>query len=186
MHLNETAIKYTYMDYASTNDDNRYELIDGVMYLMSPGVAQIHQDISVELLGQFRDHLKGKPCKLYHPPFDVCLNAAGDDDTTVVQPDLFVVCDKSKLDGKRCNGAPDLVIEILSPSTIKHDRVTKLGKYLQAGVREYWIVDPESKIVSVHILKEGEYIAKAYTDSDNVAVYVLEGCSINMKEVFTE
>jgi len=180
----ETAAKYTYADYAKLDDDKRYEVIDGVVYLMSPGATERHQDINGELFLQFGSFLKGKPCKVFHPPFDVCLNAAGDDDKTVVQPDIIIVCDKSKLDGKRCNGAPDLIVEILSRSNRSHDICLKFDKYLQAGVREYWIVDPEEKVVLVNILKNGEYVAKSYNENHNISVHVLDGCIINLKEVF--
>ncbi|MDR0310315.1 MAG: Uma2 family endonuclease, partial [Acidobacteriota bacterium] len=107
--------RYTYADYASWDTEERYELIDGVPYLMSPAPLRKHQSILFELSGQFRNFLKGKPCKAFAAPFDVRLNADTYDDT-VVQPDLVVICDKLKLDAKGCVGAPDMVIEILSPS----------------------------------------------------------------------
>jgi Uma2 family endonuclease len=182
--IKETAEKYLYMDYAKWNDDNRYELIDGVAYLMSPAPTQAHQDISGELAYQIRAFLKGKPCKVFTAPFDVCLNAAGDNDKTVVQPDILVVCDKSKLDGKRCNGAPDMTIEILSPSSMAHDMIRKHDKYLHAGVREYWIVDPENKVVYVNIFEDGRYTLYEYESEGTVPVRVLDGCSINMSDVF--
>ena len=174
--------KYNYADYANRADNERYELIDGVIYMMSPP-SQAHQEILLEIAGQLREFLKGKPCKVFVAPFAVRLNAAAGDNT-VLEPDLFVVCDMAKLDGKSCNGAPDMVVEILSPSTARKDRVTKFNKYLEAGVREYWIVDPDSKTASVHILKNGEYVVSGYGDTDTVAVHVLDGCRINMKDVF--
>jgi len=175
---------YTYADYASWGDDVKCELIDGVVYLMAPGASETHQDTSGELFGQIWAYLKDKPCKIFHLPFDVCLQADGDDDKTVVQPDLFVVCDRSKLDGKRCNGAPDMIIEILSPSSASRDMLLKYNKYMQAGVREYWIVDPEAKIVRVCILKDGKYDTTDFTNPDAIPVNVLEGCQIDMKRVF--
>ena len=191
LNLNETAERYIYEDYASWDDDNRYELIDGVVYMMSPAPSQEHQRIIVEIAAQLWVFLKGKPCKVFAAPFDVCLNAAGDKDKTVVQPDIVVVCDKSKLDGKRCNGAPDMAVEILSPSTSKKDKVLKFDKYREAGVREYWIVDPEDKTIHVYILRDGEYIVKAYGITEEVTtteipVHVLEGCLINIRDVFAE
>ena len=128
--------RYTYLDYYSWDDGERWELIDGVAYAMSPAPAPKHQTISRELLVQIANFLKGKPYEVFHAPFDVRLNADSDDDT-VMQPDIFVVCDKSKIDDKGCNGAPDMIIEILSPSTAKRDIVLKFNAYLQAGVREY-------------------------------------------------
>lgn len=181
MPLPQENQKYTYADYCTWDDSERWELINGVPYAMSPAPSQVHQEISGELFGQLREYLKGKPCKVFHAPFDVRLNAT-DEDNTVVQPDLLVVCDSSKLDGKSCKGAPDLVIEILSPSTAQTDRITKLNKYQQASVREYWIVDPESKTIQVCFFECGT--VKGYTDSDIAPVGVLPGCEINLHDVF--
>ena len=184
MEVEEPARKYTYEDYLNSDDETRYELIDGVIYMMS-SPSQAHQDILGELHGRLWSFLRGKPCKVYQAPFDVRLNADTADDT-VVQPDLLVVCDMKKLDGKACVGAPDMVIEVLSPSTSKKDKTTKLNHYLKAGVRELWIVDPDDKTVTVYILKNGEYIVRAYDDSGTVPVHVLDGCQINLKEVFAQ
>jgi len=178
--------RYTYADYALLSDDKRYEVIDGVLYLMAPAPSVAHQDVGGELFVQLKGFLRGNPCKVFHAPFDVCLNAAGDDDVTVVQPDILVVCDRSKLDGKRCNGAPDFVIEILSPSSAARDTMLKFHKYMYAGVREYWIVDPIEKIVQVCILKGGRYETEALVDPDAIPVRVLQGCRIDMKQVFAQ
>ena len=177
--------KYTYADYVSWDDDDRYELIDGAVYLMSSPSAA-HQRILGELLRQLGNYLRGKQCEVFAAPFDVCLNARGDDDDTVVQPDLLVICDKSKLDKKRCNGAPDMIVEIVSPSSSRHDRFRKLNKYLNAGVMEYWIADPDDKILNVHVLDNGKYIIEAYGSEDVVSVRVLEGCKIRLPDVFAE
>ena len=174
--------RYTYEEYSSWDDDKRWELIDGEPYAMS-APSQAHQEILSRLNYLLHRYLTDKPCIVLPAPFDVRLNAdAGDD--TVVQPDLLVVCDKDKLDGKSCVGAPDLAIEILSPSTTIRDKVLKFRRYLQAGVREYWIVDPDSKSVTVHILKNSEYIARPYCDEDIIPVHVLDGCMIALQEVF--
>ena len=174
---------YTYADYAQWDDDTRCELIDGVPYAMAaPSIA--HQRICSELHGQLWQFLKGKPCEVFAAPVDVCLNAAGDEDDIVVQPDILIVCDKSKLDGKSVNGAPDMVIEILSPSTASRDCIIKHQKYMKAGVREYWIVDPDSKTVQVIIPKDDKYEINTYTASGSIPVHVLEGCAINLTEVF--
>ena len=175
---------YTYADYACWPGDVRYELIDGIAYLQA-APAWEHQGISRELLLQLGNFLRGKPCKVFSAPFDVRLNASKDDDT-VLQPDLVVICDRSKLSGTGCAGVPDMVIEILSPSSAGRDRFLKFNKYLQAGVREYWIVDPDSKTVSAHVLKEGEYVARAYGETDDAPVHILEGCVIHMPDVFAE
>ena len=186
MKVKETAEKYlyTYKDYAAIDDDNRYELIDGVLYLMS-APSYMHQKISGSLFNQLYNFLKGKPCEVLHPPFDVCMFGLGDEDKNVFQPDLLVICDKSKLsDGKRCNGAPDMVIEIISPSSVNRDTLVKFNKYLQAGVREYWVIDPDDKKAHVHILDDDKYITKVYGEDDAVAVHGLNGCVIEMREVF--
>jgi Uma2 family endonuclease len=103
----------------------------------------------------------------------------------VVEPDIVVVCDSSKLDKQGCNGAPDLVIEILSPSTARRDHKLKFRKYLEAGVREYWIVDPDQSMVHTHILEGGRYVTTVYDETDEVPVAVLPGCVIGLGEVFT-
>lgn len=175
--------KYTYADYATWDDEYRYELIDGTPYLMSPAPTPLHQEISAGFLAQLWTYLKGKTCKVYAAPFDVRLHADEEDDT-VVQPDLSVICDPQKIDDKGCKGAPDMVIEILSPSTFRHDQATKFNLYREAGVREYWVVSPEGRSVQVYLLQEGEYVARAFTDADAVSVGVLDGCTINLSEVF--
>ena len=183
MEVAEPARKYTYEDYFNRDDDIRYELIDGVIYLMAnPSLA--HQTALSELHVQFYNFLKGKPCRVLFAPFGVRLNV-NEGDNTVLEPDLFVVCDESKLDGYSCIGAPDLVVEILSPSTSKKDKTIKLNKYQQAGVRELWYVEPTDKTVTTCILKNGEYVIKGYDDTGMAPVHVLDGCIINLSEVFT-
>ena len=173
---------YTYDDYSKWDDDKRYELIDGIPYAMSAPTVR-HQRISGELFGQFWNYLKGKQCEVFAAPFDVRLNADKEDDT-VVQPDLVVICDKSKLDEKGCKGAPDLVVEILSPSTASKDKILKLNKYQEVGVKEYWIVDPERNLVDVLTLRDGFYAIKTYGEEDVIPVGILKDCEINLKEVF--
>ena len=184
MEVKEAARKYTYEDYLDRDDEVRFELIDGVIHLMaSPGRA--HQEVLGELHLQFYSFLRGKPCKVYFAPLGVRLSV-GEGADTVLEPDLLVVCDMTKLDDKGCNGAPDMVIEIMSPSTSKKDKTIKYNKYLQAGVRELWYVEPIDKTVSVYILKDGEYVARAYDNTETVPVHVLEGCMINLPEVFPQ
>jgi Uma2 family endonuclease len=139
----------------------------------------------MELAGQFRDFLKGKPGKVYPAPFGVRLFPRDDkNDDTFLEPDIVVVCDTSKLDDKGCNGAPDLVVEILSPTTARHDRVVKFRKYLEAGVQEYWIVNPEEKTVQVHILDKDRYVTKTYDETDEVPVTILPDCTIALAPIF--
>ena len=176
-------IGYTYKDYITWTGKIRYEIIDGVAYAMA-SPSQEHQEISGELHGRLWQFLRGKTCKVFHAPFDVRLNF-NSFDNIVVQPDLLVVCDKSKLNGSSVKGAPDLIIEILSPSNTRHDTDLKFKLYQRAGVREYWIVDPKYYTVQVYILKNGKYgVGSAYTDDTVIPVHVLEGCEINLADVF--
>ena len=175
---------FTYSDYKTWDFDVRYELIDGTAYMMAPP-SRKHQLIVGELFRQLANFLLDKPCEVYPAPFGVRLNAAQDDDT-VLEPDIVVVCDTSKLDDKGCIGAPDMVVEIISPSTAGRDYVVKYMKYMNAGVKEYWIVDPESKTVQVHLLRDGEYKTSAYGEKDHVSVHVLGGCVIDFTRIFTE
>ena len=153
---------------------------------------RVHQEISGELFRQLANFLEGKKCRVYAAPFAVRLfEKDGDnpeDVDTMVEPDITVVCDKDKLDKHGCKGAPDMVIEILSPSTRRHDRLVKLGLYQQAGVREYWIVDPENKSVQV-FLQDGSSFLKIHEDygrEDIAKVNVLDGCFIELSKVFSE
>ena len=187
--VNEAIKKYdddgqfTYADYEKWDDDIRYELIDGHAYMMS-APSMSHQSILIELGRQLANYLKGKPCKVFLAPCDVCLNGLGDKDKDVVQPDAIIICDESIIEKKRCNGAPDMVVEILSPSTSKMDLFVKLKKYQKTGVREYWIVDPDTQTVNVHILENGQYIIKSYEHDKTIAVAVLDGCIITLPDVF--
>jgi Uma2 family endonuclease len=182
---------YTYTDYLAWETDKRYEIIDGEAYMMSsPTVA--HQTISGELFGQFWNFLKAKPCRVFSAPLDVRLFPKEDgSDNTVVQPDLLVVCDPSKLmDGKSCRGAPDLVIEILSPSNAGGTLLLKFNQYLLAGVREYWVVIPETREIQVHILEKGDgeaaghYISRIHRGGEALDVSVLPGLKIDFSALW--
>ena len=172
---------YTYSDYMTWDDDNRWELIEGVPYLMSAPNRR-HQEILGDLFFLFRTFLKDKQCKVYFAPFDVRLNAETFDNT-VVQPDLIIICDHSILNDAGVKGVPDMVVEILSPSNPRHDLITKFKAYLKAGIREYWIIDPIAKTLAVHILKDDNYITRPYSHEETVPVHVLEGLSIDLAEV---
>jgi len=177
-------VRYTYSDYIQWDDDVRRELIDGVPYLMAAPNRR-HQELSSNLNDQFRAYLKDKHCKVYYAPFDVRLNADTLDDT-VVQPDLVIVCDHSILNDSGCKGVPEMVVEILSPSNSRYDKVTKFNRYLKAGITEYWIIDPIAQSLAVNILKDNNYITHVYTDKETVRVHVLDGCIINLSKVFAE
>jgi Uma2 family endonuclease len=176
---------YTYADVLAWDESVRAEIIDGECFMMAPP-SRLHQDISMELAVQLHTFLTGKPCKVYAAPFGVRLFPKEDQsDDTFVEPDITVVCDASKLDDWGCNGAPDLIIEIVSPSNSRYDRFVKFRKYQEARVREYWIVDPEEQTVQVHILDRGRYITTVYDETDMAPVTVLPGCIINLGKVFS-
>ena len=182
---------YTYADYLEWDTNERYELINGEAVMMA-GPTFTHQEILGEIYTQLKIFLRDKPCKAVVAPFDVRLFAKEDDKPanidTVVQPDIFVVCDLKKIDEHGIKGAPDLAIEILSPSTHRHDCLVKLNLYMQAGVREYWIVDPEEKTVQVFLLDDEVVyrVLKAYEKTDNIKVNILNGCFIDLSMVFPE
>jgi Uma2 family endonuclease len=183
--------RYTYADYLNWNDDERWELIDGTAYNMTPAPSRVHQEVSAALLSKFYAYLKDKSCKVYAAPFDVRLpfeNEKDEDIKTVVQPDIVVVCDKSKLDDRGCKGAPDLVIEITSPTTSRLDVKDKFNLYEKAGVKEYWIADPNGKTVMV--FKQGEDgrydRPDMYADEDEIPVGIFKDLQVDLKEVFSE
>jgi Uma2 family endonuclease len=151
---------FTYADYYRWPEDERWELIDGEAYAMAaPGRA--HQTVVGELFRQIANYLIGKPCQPFIAPFDVRLpnrEEADDEVATVVQPDISVICDPDKLDDRGCRGAPDWVIEVLSPNTAAKDQIQKLAAYEQAGVREVWLVHPTDRVVIVYTLNaDGSY-----------------------------
>lgn len=182
--------KWTYADYCSWPENERWELIDGVAYDMSPAPSREHQKLSRNLSLQIGGYLQGKRCEMYVAPFDVRLpdNAGQDDGAigTVVQPDIVVVCDPSKLDDRGCKGAPDLVIEILSPATAEHDLKDKFYLYQRVGVKEYWIVNQTDRTVMVFKLTDsGEYgRPDMYSSRDKVSVPLLGDLTVDLAGVF--
>jgi len=185
--------RYTYADYLMWLDDKRRELIDGFVHLMSAPV-RIHARISMKLSLKIMTFLKDKKreCHVYHAPFDVRLpiNGSKDDNKIydVVQPDICVICDLTKLDDRGCIGAPDLIVEVLSPSTLKYDWNYKFNLYEKAGVREYWIVDPKGKMVNVFLLQsDGNYDnGTVYECHQKAPVFIFEGLEIDLNELFNE
>ena len=175
--------------YSGKNE--RYELIDGIAYMMAaPSTG--HQAVSFFLSTEIGNYLKGKKCRPFAAPYDVFLNESPKDETgkliknrktkgTVVQPDLMVVCDKDKIKPDGCHGAPDFIIEITSLSTKDKDESLKHYKYFTSGVKEYWIVDPEEKIITVYqfILDSKKAEVEMFTFGDKVKSYVLEGLEID-------
>jgi len=173
---------YTVEDYHSWDEGFRAELYEGTLIVMEAPTRK-HQGILVEITGQLWQFLKGKPCKVYPAPFSVRLSK---EEESIFEPDIVVVCDELKLTERGCVGAPDLVIEILSPSTARMDKKLKYQKYQQAGVREYWIIDPELDMLEVNILRKKRYTTTIYNGEDTVPVTVLDGCEINLADVFGE
>ncbi|MCL2245872.1 MAG: Uma2 family endonuclease [Lentimicrobiaceae bacterium] len=192
--LNLEGVKrYTYADYLTWFDDVRRELIRGFVHLMSaPNLlhSQLSQIINWFLLSFVKQN-KGQ-CQIFHAPFDVRLpknNETADDKIiNVVQPDICVVCDLSKLDERGCIGAPDLIVEVLSPSTSQKDWGDKFYLYEESGVREYWIVDPKVKAISIFLLQtNGKYDdGTVYTGAQKAPVHIFEGLEIDLRELFTE
>lgn len=181
---------YTFADISTWKEGENIEIINGEAFMMATPSSQ-HQEISMEIARQLANFLEGKPCRVYPAPFGVRLfeqdNDRPEDVDTVVIPDISVVCDRSKIDRYGCKGAPDLIIEILSPSTRRHDRLIKLNLYQRAGVREYWIVDPENRAVQVFLLEDGALkIHEDYGREDVAKVHVLSGCFIELNKVFSE
>ncbi|MBK6998464.1 MAG: Uma2 family endonuclease [Rhodoferax sp.] len=175
---------HTYADYIRWQDGVRYELIDGIAYAMSPAPTRRHQEVVGELYRQIANTLKGSACQPYIAPFDVRLpkananananaNVADGDIDTVVQPDISVICDQSKLDERGCCGAPDWVIEVLSPSTAGHDQIVKRALYERVGVREFWLVHPVDRIVTIYVLENGSYGKPAMQELVNTSSSVI-------------
>ena len=182
--------RYTFADVLTWEENDRIEIVNGKAVMMAPP-SSIHQKISMAIAAQLYNFLEGKKCEIYPAPFAVRLfEKDGDspkDVDTMVKPDISVICDKSKIDKRGCKGAPDLIVEILSPSTRRNDRLVKLGLYQRAGVREYWIVDPENKAVQVLTLADGLLLPHEDYGQENVAkVNVLDGCFIELSKVFPE
>lgn len=182
---------YTFADYLTWDENERYEIIYGDAVMMAPP-KRVHQLVAGEIYSQIHLFLKDKPCEVYFSPFGVRLfeqdGDTPDDVDTVVEPDISVVCDSAKLDDDGCKGAPDMVIEILSPSTMRHDRLVKFELYRRAGVREYWIVDPQYQSVEVFLRDENNDLRprEVYTRSDTAKVTVLDGCTVELTKVFPE
>ncbi len=182
---------HTYADYRQWNGDKRFELIAGEVYDMSPAPSRRHQEICIELSRQIANHLVDHSCSVYAAPFDVRLAEAHEADeeaTTVVQPDISVICDPQKLDEKGCKGPPDFIAEIISPSTASRDNITKAALYETHGVKEYWIVHPVDKILIVRILdKNGKYAPPAFYDGKgSLALSVLPALAIDLDALFQQ
>ncbi len=182
--------RFTYADYLTWDDDQRWELIDGEAFCISPVPNRLHQKWLGELHRQFANYLEERQCEVYLAPFDVRLQdlpGASDEGTlTVVQPDIMVVCDLDKLDDRGIKGAPDLVVEIISPSTAKRDITVKHQLYQRYGVKEYWLLYPNDRTLLVYKLsEEGRYSQPmVFGEGDIVPVPLLGDLFIDMGKVF--
>lgn len=170
----------TLEQYEALPEDKRVEVFDGVIYDMA-SPSQLHQTLSMELSNIIYNYIKSKKvsCQIFSAPFDVKLS---DKPLIIVQPDIMVICNKDKLDGKRCNGAPDFIIEIVSPSNPADDYIRKLYYYKNAGVREYWIVDPRRKTVTVNYF-EGNIVSVQYPFDSIIKVNIYNDLLINFSEI---
>ncbi len=187
--LNKKEYEFTYGDYCNWNDDKRCELIYGAAYDMTPAPSIKHQSILGEIFRQISNYLVNKTCQVFVAPFDVRLpehNETDDEVPTVVQPDIVVTCDKSKLDSRGLRGAPDMVIEVLSPATLKKDMTVKLNLYEHHKIKEYWIVNPNDKNVMVFILGKNKKYSKPsyYFSDDKPQISIFEDLTINLRDVF--
>lgn len=192
--LKKPVEKFTYGDYLSWDDKENWEIIHGEAYNMSPAPPTIHQLIAGELFLQIGNQLKGKSCRVIPAPFDVRFPEKNQTDSeieneieNVVQPDISVICDRNKLDEKGCRGAPDFIIEIISPSTSRKDRMEKFFLYERMGVKEYWLVSPLEKIVEVFLLgPNGKYGRPGiFSEADTLHSSILKGLSVDLGAVFS-
>ena len=177
---------YTYSDYLLWQFSERVELIKGFIRKMSPSPSSSHQKISYNITGAFFETFKRNSCSVYVAPFDVRLPIkSAKKDSTIVQPDLCVICDETLLDEQGCNGAPDLIVEILSPNNSNHDLHTKFNLYQEAEVKEYWIVEPQEKIVLVYCLKDGHYFGlKPFVEGQIIESLLFPELKVAVDDVF--
>ncbi len=180
--------KYTYKDCLKWPEQERWELIDGIPFNMTPAPSTEHQRLVLELALILKSGLMPAACSVFVSPFDVRLPLEAEEDaatSNVVQPDVVVICDPSKIDKKGCKGAPDLVIEITSPSTFRKDLTDKYSLYEKSGVKEYWIVYPDNKAITVYRLTDGKFgLPQVYTSEDTIIMGLFAHLSIELSRVF--
>jgi Uma2 family endonuclease len=181
--------EYTYADYLQWTFEERLEIIKGKIFKMSPAPSPVHQRVSVEITRELATYLKGKSCEVYSAPFDVRLPHKSKRDKeiiTVVQPDICVICDPAKVDARGCLGAPDIIIEILSPGNSKKELKNKYEVYEESGVREYWMIVPEIQAGFVYVLNpDGRYEGvRPLFDEMVLTTPILPGFGLDLEEVF--
>lgn len=163
-------------------EPERFELIDGVVYDMTPPPSTEHQRVSNRIFTVFANFLRGKSCEAFHAPFGVWFSEKDDEH---VEPDVIVICDPSKIQSKGCVGTPDLVVEVLSQGTAAKDRKVKLRRYQRAGVREYWIVDPIHETIEVYRLEQNVFgKPDPYGEKDSVVVGILGDIEVRLEDIF--
>lgn len=186
LDLNKT---YTYADYLTWHFQERVELIKGWIHKMSPAPRRLHQEVEGNLYFMLRGFFQGKSCKIYQSPFDVRLSQKDSNNKeteTVVQPDVSIICDLNKLDKLGCKGAPDLIVEVLSPSTIKKDYTEKFNLYEENGVKEYWLANPEGKALQIFYLENDKYEElETYEEKEEIiSSKLFPDLKIKMTDVF--
>ena len=185
----ENDKKYTYGDYVKWPEDERWELIEGIPYNMTPAPSTTHQIIVGDLFRQISTFLIDKDCLAFVAPFDIRLaseDQADDAVMTVVQPDISVICDSAKLDKRGCRGAPDVIIEILSPATATKDQIQKVALYEKHGVKEFWLVHPGDRLITVRLLDAAHRygIPKIHEAKGRLPVQTLPDLEIDLDQVF--
>lgn len=188
MALQDKNAIYTYKDYLNWPEGERWELIHGIPYMQAAPSWQ-HQSVVGEISRQFSNYLLGKNCRVFSSPFDLRIpeDYERDEETTIVlQPDVLVVCDASGLSGTGYFGVPDMIVEVASPSTSRNDKLLKFNIYEKAGVKEYWIAEPDGKFISVFTLgKDGRYgRPEVYADSDKISVSIFTELEIELSSIF--
>lgn len=187
----DASLTYSYANYLNWLFHDRVELIRGKIFKMSPAPSRVHQEISGNIFNPIANFLKSKSCKVYAAPFDVRFPKESKEDKdvfTVLQPDICVVCDKSKLDDRGCIGAPDLIVEILSPGNTKVELLHKYQVYQEFGVKEYWVVSQSDQSILIYTLNEfGKFQpSKIYSLSEKVSSSVLPGFELALDDVFSD
>jgi Uma2 family endonuclease len=181
---------YSYADYLTWKFQERFEILKGKIFSMSPAPSRMHQTASFRISGIFYNFFLSKTCTVYTAPFDVRLinhkkSTPNNEIFTVVQPDICVICDESKLDDKGCMGSPDLIIEILSPGNSKKEMNLKFDLYEENGVKEYWIVEPFQKSVLIYILQNEKYVGlKPFTEDEKIKSVIFPELIFDVNDIF--
>jgi len=184
--------RYSYADYFKWKFQERVELIKGLIYKMSPAPGSKHQSVARFLTGMFFNYFRKKECTFFPAPFDVRLldskkQTRDEQIFTVVQPDLCVICDLEKIDNRGCIGAPDLIIEILSPGNSKKEMGIKFDLYEENGVKEYWLVEPGEKVIYMYVLQKGKFTGlRPFTEDDEVCSVLFPDLKFPVKELFED